>query len=162
MKSEQGAECWGKMDKVYRLEDVREEIQQSTDGRTVVVNISGVLWRPATRCAEGDSGCPVGHGESQVTDPVVPTGSIQHSVSSPNCPGLDTSEVLPTSYLQVMKPKFSCLRILKVKKSASLPAMQEPPYVSYFPNLANYKNLLGVCVLNKTTVAGPHPRRSET
>ena len=91
---------------MYHLEDGWEEIQQSTDGRTVVVNISGVLWCPATRCAEGDSGCPVGHGESQVTDPVVPTGSIQHSVSSPSCPGLDTSEVLPTSYLQIMKPKF--------------------------------------------------------
>ena len=81
---------------------------------------------------------------------------------SPSCPGLDTFEALPSNYLQVMKPKFSCLRILKVKKSASLPAMEEPPYVSYFPNLANYKNLLGVCLLNKTTVAGPHPRQSET
>lgn len=102
----------GEVDRVYCLEDGWGGIQQSTDGQTVVVNISGVLWCPATRCAEGDSGCPVEHGKSQVTDPVVPTGSIQHSVSSPSCPGLDTFEVLPTSYFTgheakvLMSPKF--------------------------------------------------------
>lgn len=53
---------------------VRDSAKAHT--RVVALDISGVLWCPATRCAEGDSGCPVEDGESQVTDPVVPTGSI--------------------------------------------------------------------------------------
>lgn len=76
----------GKVDKVYSLEDGWGGIQQITDGRTVVVDISGVLWCPATRCAEGDSGCPVEDGESQVTDPVVLAGSIQPSCLFTNLP----------------------------------------------------------------------------
>lgn len=62
----------GEMDRVCSLGDGWGGTQQSTHGVRVAGHLGCVVVPPATRCAEGDSGCPVEDGEGQVTRPCSP------------------------------------------------------------------------------------------